>query len=162
MDGVIDWLVARSVRERFLMAVCFLFLVPVCVVFTVLLPLSESRAAALDARDDALALEAWVSDRARQTVGLSDLTEVARPNPIGSTGLEKTLVDANLWQQVSDLGVQEGGLIELTFEKVVFTALANWLSGQSPIWGYDIGSFRIEALDDPGRVSARIVLRPPT
>ena len=160
-ERLLDWLAARSGRERGLIAICLLVALPICLVFTVLLPLSESRAAALDARDDARALEVWVQRRAEGASGLDAVQLDARPEPIGSTGLEAALVDAGLWQDVSDLGVQEGGVIELTFDTVVFTRLADWVSRQSPQWGYDIGSFRIEALDEPGRVSGRFVLRPP-
>lgn len=159
-DRLLDWLAARSGRERVLIALCLFVALPICLVFTVLLPLSESHAAALDARDEARGLEAWVQNRAELASNVAIAETVIRPDPIGSTGLEAALVDAGLWSDVSDLGVQEGGVIELTFDTVVFTRLADWVSRQAPDWGYDIGSFRIEAQDDPGRVSARFVLRP--
>lgn len=160
-ERLLDWLAARTGRERGLIGLCVFVALPLCIVFTVLLPLSESRATALDARDEVRALEAWVRGRA-QEVELGGATAVqSKPDPIGSTGLEAALVDAGLWPQVSDLGVQEGGVIELSFDTVVFTKLADWVSRQAPDWGYEIGSFRIEALEAPGRVSARFVLRPP-
>mmetsp|Transcript_23981 Transcript_23981/g.43866 ORF Transcript_23981/g.43866 Transcript_23981/m.43866 type:complete len:164 (-) Transcript_23981:555-1046(-) len=160
MDRILDWLAGRTTRERTLIALCGLVALPLCLVFTVLLPLSEARTEAIVAREAASDLERWVIGRAQSVQALGPVTEAGSRAAIGSTGLEAALVEADLWPQVSDLAVQEGGVIELTFETVVFTKLADWVSRQAPDWGYDIGSFRLEALEETGRVSARFVLRP--
>jgi general secretion pathway protein M len=80
--------------------------------------------------------------------------------PIGSSGIEQSLIDAGLRADVADLGVRDSGVIELRFDLVTFTTLANWLSASKPNWGYTISTFRIEATDVSGKVSASLTLTP--
>lgn len=159
-DRFFDWLAWRSGRERVLMALCVAVALPLLFVFAVLVPLYDSRTDALDARNEARDLDKWVRNRAASARDLALVAAPERPDPIGSTGIEASLERAGLLAQVSDLSVGEGGVIALQFDEVVFTTLADWLSRESDNWGYELGSFRIDAQDAPGRVSARFVLRP--
>ncbi|MEL6886680.1 MAG: type II secretion system protein GspM [Pseudomonadota bacterium] len=159
MSGrLIDMLAARTGRERMLLAVLVLVALPVLIGGAVLWPLHTGRLQAEQARNDALALHQWVVARAAEAPAVA---ATDAPAPIGSTGVEQTLIAAGLRQDVTDLGVRDGGEIELRFDAVTFVTLANWISAQAPVWGYDLSRFRIAAHETPGKVSATLVLSPP-
>jgi len=81
--------------------------------------------------------------------------------PIGISGLEQSLVAAQLRPMVTRLSGQDDGGIELGFEVVEFTLLASWLSQMDPGWGYDIANLRLQRhTEDPGLVSAELTLLP--
>lgn len=61
---------------------------------------------------------------------------------------------------MTELAARAEGAIELRFDDVDFTALADWLSRMEPLWGYRIETFRFEALDVPARVAATLRLLP--
>ncbi|APE42078.1 hypothetical protein BOO69_00635 [Sulfitobacter alexandrii] len=161
MNGrLIDFLLQRSARERLLLAVLFGLGLPLLIVFAVLLPLKDRKAAALAANTEAVALNIWVQERAAELASLSSAPVEARSDPIGSSAIEESLIRADLRPYVSELGVADGGVIELRFDLVKFTALADWISANSRTWGYDISSFRFEASQESGKVSARLSLAP--
>ena len=92
--------------------------------------------------------------------GFTQAPEAVQTDPIGSSAIEESLIAANLRPFVSELGVGDGGVIELRFDLVKFTALADWISANDRTWGYDITSFRFEATDTSGKVSASLALTP--
>lgn len=160
---MIDMLLRLSSRERGLLALLAGGIVPLAVIFGLLLPLAERRDAAHQALDEARALQAWVIARAGEHGTLLAQTgpgSAAPGAPIGSAGIEQSLIAAQLRRDVSELGSRSAGEIEIGFDAVDFTRLANWLSDNHPGWGYAIDSFRIESLETSGRVSARMTLRP--
>ncbi|WP_299693812.1 type II secretion system protein GspM [uncultured Tateyamaria sp.] len=160
MNALVDMLAARTGRERMLLAALVVLGLPALIYVAVLEPAWSARADALRARDEALALNAWVAARAAEAPALTPQVVRTAPAPIGSTGIEETLIAAQLRGDVSDLGLRENGVIELRFDSVTFTRLANWLSEEAPHWGYALGTFRILATDAPGKVSATLVLTP--
>ncbi|MCA8930418.1 MAG: type II secretion system protein M, partial [Alphaproteobacteria bacterium] len=59
--NLIDWLAARTGRERVLMALLAGVLLPAALVLGVLLPMAERRAAAEQALEEARLVNAWVA-----------------------------------------------------------------------------------------------------
>ncbi|MDB2408103.1 type II secretion system protein M [Jannaschia sp.] len=160
---LIDALSTLSGRERVGLAALVLLALPLGVIFGVLLPLEDRTRAAQDARADAVALRVWVQERATEAAGLAPAaTPDAVRAPIGTGGIERTLIEAGLRGAVSELSANGDGQIALRFEAVGFDALIRWLTRTEPTWGYDIAAFRLDALDRPGMVEARLTLVPPT
>lgn len=161
MSGaLVEFLSSRPPRERGLIGVLVLLVLPLAVVFGLLLPLREAHEQAQRAQKDAIALQQWVVQRVGEKQELGRAPDTAPSAPIGSSGIEQSLIDANLRTDVADLSVRDSGVIELRFDLVTFTTLANWLSASKPAWGYTISSFRIEATDTSGKVSASLALTP--
>ena len=158
---MIDMLMARSSRERLLLGVVVFVVLPLAVALGWLLPLSEQRAAATRAQAEALALQGWVMARVGEKQALArNAPQQEIGPPIGSGGIEQGLVAAQLRRSVSELGAAGQGGIELRFDEVDFMRLSNWLSASHPGWGYEIESFRLDALNRPGVVAAALTLTP--
>lgn len=157
---MIEFLLRRTRSERRLIGVLVLIVLPLAVVFGVLLPLRDANLAAKDAALRAQALHVWVAGRVVETAALAPSADTAPKAPVGSVGIEERLIASGLRPFISDLGVRDDGVIELRFDVVTFTQLTNWLSDNETDWGYDLTSFRFEALDAPGKVSASLILTP--
>ncbi|OWU81681.1 hypothetical protein ATO6_23655 [Oceanicola sp. 22II-s10i] len=163
-DRLIDLLLRLSPRERRLLALLVCVALPVALAAGWLIPLQERRAAADRARIEAADLQIWVTARVADKTRLDAAAGPgggAPLRPIGSSGIEQSLIEAGLRPAVSELGARAGGVVELRFDEVDFVRLANWLSATAPVWGYTIGAFRFEALDTPSKVAARLTLSPP-
>lgn len=156
----IDFLLQCSARERVLLGLLFGIGLPLLVVFAVFLPLNDKKNAAITASQEAVALNIWVQDRVSELGRFAQAPDAVATDPIGSSAIEESLIAANLRPAVSELGVGDGGVIELRFDLVKFTALADWISANDRTWGYDISSFRFEATDTSGKVSATLALTP--
>lgn len=162
-DRLIDLLLQRSRRERQLLAVLVLAVLPLALVFAVLLPLQERRQQAEAALAEALALQAWVQARAAEKAALDAAgpgPQQAAGAPLGLSGLEQGLEAAGLRPALSELGTGARGAVVLRFEAADFRRLTAWLSAAHPAWGYRFRSFRFEALETPGQVAAWITLEP--
>ncbi|MEO9496868.1 MAG: type II secretion system protein GspM [Vibrio splendidus] len=161
-DKLIEFLLTRPPRERILMGILVLVIVPVALVFGILLPLQDQQKESLRARDEAIQLRDWVitqSLAAEQIPKISE-TSAAVKKPIGSSGIEQSLISADLRPAISNLDVRDTGAIELQFDRVTFTRLANWMSENTLTWGYELTEFRFEAIQESGKVSARLTLTP--
>jgi len=153
MTGLVDLLAARTARERVLLSVLVLIALPLLAYFLVLAPVQTARDTALQARDDALALNAWVAAR------VADMPAISAPQtkptePIGATGIEQTLISAQLRPSVTQLVEQDNGTVELRFDAVTFVQIASWVSAQSRDGGYELDRFDMRALETTGKVSA--------
>lgn len=161
MNGrVIDFLLRRTTRERVLLGVLVAVCLPLLITFAVVAPLLEQQNRVNTAYSEAIALNAWVNERVTELGSYASAPEITEHPPIGSSGLEQSLIAAKLRDQISDLSVRDAGIIELRFDEVTFTALADWISTQQENWGYDISSFRFEATEIEGKVSASLALTP--
>lgn len=158
---MIDHLLKLAPRERMLLALLVFAVLPLALSIGLLLPLHERRLAAIEDEADAQALFEWVAARAEEKLALqSQPGRGPRRRAIGSSGLERSLIEAGLRDDVTELAARAEGAIELRFDDVDFTALADWLSRMEPLWGYRIETFRFEALDVPARVAATLRLLP--
>lgn len=159
--NLIDWLSARSPRERLLLALLAGVALPAALILGVLMPLAERRAEAERALEEARMLNVWVAGRAAEAAALAPVAagEAQAPEPIGLSAMEQGLKKARLWPYVSRLEARSQGGVALDFEEVEFVDLMNWLEAVSPRWGYAIDTLRIEPRNQPAMVSVSLVLR---
>lgn len=159
--ALVDWLAGRAPRERWLLGLLVVVVLPAALWLGVLAPLAERRAAAEAALAEARALQGWVADRAADmaALGPAPATTGARA-PIGSAGLEQSLIVAGLRRAVSDLAGDGTGAVTLRFDAVDFRKLVVWMSGAEADWGYAIARLRLRATDRPGQVAADLDLVP--
>ena len=163
-DRLVGFLLGLSRRERWLLAVLALVVLPAGLVYGVALPLTERRAAAREAVAEARATELWVADQAvtyatlKRDAGEGRKTSRAT-DPIGISGIEASLRAAGLRTAASELANSADGGITLRFDEVRFTALAEWLSAQADGWGYDLAGFTFErgAREDVVAADLRLV-----
>ncbi|MGC1497767.1 MAG: type II secretion system protein GspM [Sulfitobacter sp.] len=156
----IDMLVQRSPRERVLLGILIFVFLPVVVFFALLLPLRDAQGIAKHQQQDAIALHRWVNERVFEKNTMAQAPKNALVDPIGSSAIEQSLIDAGLRDAISDLSASEDGTIDLRFDLVRFTTLANWISANSRTWGYAMTNFRFEATQTDGKVSATLTLSP--
>jgi type II secretory pathway component PulM len=157
---LIDLLLQLAPRERLLLGALFGIILPLGVVLGVLLPLQEAQKTALSARTEAVALNLWVQDRVGD---LDRLVQTADSGPraaIGTSGIEQALIKAGLRGDVAELSSDSDGVVDLRFDRVRFTRLADWLSAADLAWGYDITLFRFESTETSGDVAATLTLTP--
>ena len=160
-ERLIDRLLQLSRRERFLLVLMAVIVLPALAWLLGLAPLNERRAAAERARQDSQSQALWVLDQAGEQAQLNAAPGAAGvATPIGISGLEQSLVAAGLRQQVRELGGEGDGRMALRFDSVVFTELMGWLSNNDPTWGYDITNFRLQRGAEAGMVVAELTLQP--
>ena len=157
---LIDALVRLAPRERILLGILCLAILPGALWIAVLEPLAARRAEAAAALSEARALHVWVQARGAEMAALEQADNAGPRAAVGLSGLEQSLISGGLRDAVAGLANAGDGAIELRFEAVDFTALMAWLSAQDPGWGYDITAFRIAQTEAPGRVAAELRLRP--
>ncbi|MFK7940738.1 MAG: type II secretion system protein GspM [Roseovarius sp.] len=160
-ERVIDFLVRLAPRERLLLGVLGLVVVPAAVVLGWLWPLHEARQTAEAELVETRALDAWVMERQAEKAGLSlpsDGREV--PEAIGVSALEQSLISSNLRPFMGGLETRDDGEIALRFDEVNFVDLMRWMDRQDPEWGYRIAALRIERGDRSAYVEARLTLVP--
>jgi len=160
MARMIDMLLQLSRRERGLLGLLGLVLLPALLWVWLIAPLLDNRSAITQQVNEARALQFWVAARAADQQQLGQLQGKQLAPPIGISGLEQSLVAAQLRQQVARLGGQQDGSIELSFEAVEFALLASWMSQMDPGWGYDITVLRLQRRAAPGLVAAELTLQP--
>ena len=159
--GRIIYALARmSERERLLLTLLGVVVVPLAVIFLAVLPLMQARDAARAQATEAAAMLDWVATqvRALPAEGAEAATAPdANTGPIGISGIEESLVRGDLRAQVSQLSNRPQGGIDLALEAAPFELLGAWLQAMTPLWGYRIAAFRIEAAE-PGLVNATFEL----
>ncbi|MDU8912181.1 type II secretion system protein GspM [Aestuariicoccus sp. MJ-SS9] len=157
---MIDLLLRLAPRERLLIGLLAVVVLPAALWLGWAEPLAERRAASVAALEEARALDAWVAARVAEKTALEALGDTGPRTAIGLSALEQSLIDAGLRSAVSDLARRGAGGIELRFETVEFGDLMGWLGRSDPGWGYDIAGFRIVRGEAPGLVSADLRLEP--
>ena len=159
--GLIDMLLHLAPRERMLLGLLVIIVLPVGIIFGVLLPLHEARERALSDRIEAFALNLWGQERVTEAEALAAVApEITVRIDAGPSDIEQDLIDAGLRNAVQELRSDGEGVVDLRFDDVRFVRLAEWLSGLDPAWGYDIASFRFEPTDTSGNVAATLKLEP--
>jgi general secretion pathway protein M len=158
---LITWLLSRPARERVLLAILTAIVLPVAIVVGVGLPLRDAHSAAQQRLQEMEGLQQWVVQRVIEKSEIPQASATERvPEPIGSSGVEESLINANLRAFVTTLSMRDDGVIDLAFDAVTFTTLSNWLSATKSNWGYDITSFRFEAGAASGKIKANMTLTP--
>jgi len=165
LDRLNAFLLALSRRERWLIALLALLVVPLGGVYGIAFPMAERREAARAAMAEARATELWVADQAVVFARLSrDATRNAgrdrAVSAIGLSGIEASLRDAGLRKAASDLANTADGGVTLQFDAVRFTRLADWLTAQRDVWGYELVGFTFERGPREDVVKADLRLEP--
>lgn len=165
LDRLAGFLVGISRRERMMIAILACVVLPLAVIAGAALPLAERRDAARLAADEARAVELWVAEQAVLYASLTRDRAAARgparaTAPVGISGIEASLRDAGLRSFASELANAADGGITLRFDAVRFTQLAEWLSAQSDLWGYDLAGFTFERGARADVVEAQLRLEP--
>lgn len=155
---LIDFLLQLAPREKRLLAVLILGVIPLAIWFGWLAPLTEARAQAARDLARAHALQGWVQEQVVIQSLFSQVEDTGPRAPIGTSQMEQELIAAGLRDQVSSLANRTDGGIELSFDAVKFGDLMQWLAMSDPDWGYDIASFRIERGAEDGIIAATIRL----
>ncbi|WP_420568732.1 type II secretion system protein GspM [Thalassovita sp.] len=159
-DRLIALLLPLSPRERMLIALCVGVVLPLAIIFGLLLPMAEGRKAAERAHVQAQALHLWVQDRAAEAGSLTPVATQPDGPALSLAGIEQSLIDAKLRDQVTALSARSNGGVELVFDQVDFVRFATWLSSSHPGWGYALDSYRTERTDTPSKVAASLILSP--
>ncbi|MFT5796432.1 MAG: general secretion pathway protein M [Candidatus Azotimanducaceae bacterium] len=158
---LITWLLSRPARERVMLAVLIAIVLPIAIVVGVALPLRDAHSVAQHRLKEMEELQHWVVERVIEKSEIPQASAMVNvAEPIGSSGLEKSLIDANLRTFVTTLSMRDDGIIDLAFDAVTFTTLSNWLSATKNNWGYDVTSFRFEAGAASGKIKANMTLTP--
>lgn len=162
-DGFVAFLLERSRRERWLLALLVLVGLPGVLAQAVALPLIERQAEMRAALAQARATEIWVAEQAVAHATLVRDGGGTRPRPrapIGMSGIEAGLREAGLRAAVTELANTADGGITLRFDTVRFTTLAAWLSAEADRWGYELAGFSYERGGRAGVVAAELRLDP--
>ncbi len=163
MERLVTFLLGRAPRERWLLALLVLLILPVTLIFLWLLPQMDARAAAEQNLRTAENLRLWVAERVAEKAALDAALPDTPTGPvaaIGISGIEQSLIAAGLRDAVTRLANRDSGGVELGFDVVEFRALSDWLETQTTAWGYQIDAFRFDATDTPGSVAATFLLEP--
>lgn len=159
MERLTDFFVDLSARERILIFVLLFLVLPAAIYFALLVPLERGRDQARVELVEASALLQWTEARASEARRLQLVARDAAPEPIGASGVEQSLAEAGLRKDLTELSRNDQDL-ELQFEVVEFTALGSWINSTSLSWGYDVTSFKVERVNEPGLVRASLTLTP--
>lgn len=160
-EWLIDLLQRLAPRERWLLGLLVMVVLPAALVLGWLWPLHEERQAAQAQLAEARALEAWVAERQTEMARLASPGDAADiPPAIGASALEQSLISRNLRPFLSGLETRAGGEIGLRFDEVEFTDLMRWMDREDPAWGYRIASLRIDRTERSAYVEARLTLVP--
>ena len=115
MDRMIDALGRLSGRERWLLALLLAVVGPLALGLLWLAPLAETRKAALERLSEARALQVWVQGRAAEKALIVAVAAPEKHPPIGASGLEQSLISADLRGALSSLSDLGDGVALLTY-----------------------------------------------
>lgn len=158
MIGALErFVLARTRRERWLLALLLVVGVPLGWYQAVIVPLetreTELRAALVEAQ----ALERWLEARRVELEALPQPdTPAERPVP-GLSVIDASLQAAGL---SAALSTATGGGINVLLEAVDFVILMPWLEAFERDTGYDLAQLSLRRADQPGQVRAELLLRP--
>ena len=176
IDRLAATLAERPPRERLLLALFCVAVLPLAFVLLVADPLVAARDAARAERARAEALVEWyrqtqtviarlpashdaTGDRTGDPAGNAPATQPDRA-AVGLAGIEAQLVDAGLRAQTTMLTADGSGALVLSMADADFAVLMDWLAQMRPGAGYAIGSLALEPGGAPGLVNGDLRLVP--
>ena len=161
IDRIVSLLLTRNARERGLIGVLAVLVLPIAAIFLLVLP---SLQALDDAQQDiqvARSENIWVVQQAQKNgVKIPSGPTREKIDPLGLSGLEEILRNAGIHQSVGRMANRDAGAVEITFEQVEFAQLARWISVNQGSWGYDIQTYRIDEHIREGFVDDEFYLEP--
>jgi type II secretory pathway component PulM len=143
-------------RERALLLLLCVIVVPASIWFLWAKPLMFARDAAKHQLAEAQAIDQWVAARDADFKALGERVRGAAP--IGIAGIERSLLEAGLRVAVDTLEEGREGRIVLSFRSVSFREFAAFAERIAPEFGYNIAALGIEAGDAPDIVSVSLEL----
>ncbi|MBY5974331.1 type II secretion system protein M [Ferrimonas balearica] len=155
-----DMLLRFSHRERRLIGLLLVAVLPLSTILLILLPLAEARVAASQTRDDARDLLNWIETQAAAYPEATAPEAPAKAERASLAALESALVSAGLRQQVTTLGNRGTNQVEIRFDSASFTDVMDWLTGQQAQTGFALSSLIVEDLPSAGQVTVSLVLEP--
>ncbi len=161
MTRILELLARLNRREKTLVALLGLAVIPLALVFLVALPALEARDSAARQNAEAQVLLAWTVARDAEWQRLAPTAASAvSTGPIGLSGLESALADAGLRDGVTALETASGGRVVLRMKDVPFVAAAGFLDTLGTTSGYEIGRLSLNAGDTPASVAVDVELLP--
>ncbi len=158
MTGALErFVLARTRRERWLLALLLVVGLPLGWYHGVIVPLETRESASRQALLEAQALERWLEARRAELAALPPAdTRADQPLP-GLSAIDASLQEAGL---SAALSTATGGGIAVLLEEVEFVILMPWLEAFERGTGYDLAQLSLRRGDQPGQVRAEFLLRP--
>ena len=156
-------LARRTPRERLLLALLIVLVLPLGFVFLVALPVLDQRAAAQSARVQAEADQRWYISQQAQIEALPQAVQTpseASLPAVGLGGIEDRLIEAGLRDAVALLANVQGDGVSLTLGDVPFVDVMQWVAGIEAEAGYTVSTLRLVSGDEGGLVSVEMRLEP--
>ncbi|GAB4276919.1 MAG: hypothetical protein Kow0013_30400 [Pararhodobacter sp.] len=156
-------LARQSRRERVLIAVLVLAVLPLAAAFLIGAPLLDRRAAARAERTEAEVTRAWYVARLPDIAALPPVGAPAgTPGiaPVGLGGIEARLIESGFRDAVVQLANAQGDRVALSLEGVAFEGLMPWLEAIEASAGYRVLALQITRAEEPGLVNADLQLEP--
>jgi type II secretory pathway component PulM len=162
IDRLAEFLRTRTKRERRLIFATCVIGLPALAYFGLLEPLSMKKQTLISAHAEATELAQWLATVASENATLLAQRTEDTPSAtaIGIAALEQSLIQTGLRENVAGLAPVAGGKIELGFDRVALTALADWLAQVTPTWGYTVVQYDLMGLETAGETAARFTLEP--
>lgn len=157
------FLVTRSARERWLLALVPVVVLPLGFGVLVALPLLEHRAAARAELAEALATRDWYQARQAEIAGLPLPAAAPEPGavtPVGLSGIEDSLIAAGLRERIAMLANAQGDAVSMALRAVPFESLMAWIDTIRQTGGYRLTALQITRADTDGFVDAQLQLAP--
>lgn len=156
---LVDFLLARTRRERWLLGFAVVFVLPLGWYQGVILPLKTRAADATQALEDSHSLQLWLEARRLELESLPE-PEADSSRTLPSIGtIESSLQGAGLEEWITNLAAGTGGAITLQMDGVEFIDLMPWLDEFERETGYRVAQFAAQRGATPGHVVADILLQ---
>lgn len=155
-----DFLLARTRRERWLLGLAVVLVLPLGWYQGVILPLKTRAADATQELEDSRSLQLWLEARRTELEALPEPEADSSRNLPSLGAIESSLQGAGLEEWITTLAAGTGGGITLQMDGVEFTDLMPWLDRFERETGYRVAQFAAQRGGAPGRVVADILLQP--
>lgn len=149
-----------TAREKTLLALLLVFVLPLALWALVAVPLQENRDRAMGALAGAQADYVWVAEQVQSVTRAGADTDAPATQPVGIAGLEAALIESGLRPAVTALEATAEGGIALRIEDIAFNSLGRLLEEIEDTLGYTISDLRITPRGDDGQVDASLGLEP--
>ena len=160
MTQMMNFLLARTRRERWLLGILFFAGLPLGWYQGVIVPLETRAAEARQALDDSRALQQWLEARRVELDALPEPNARAPRSLPGLSAIEGSLRQAGLDDSITTLATATGGGVALQMEDVEFTEVMPWLDQFERETGYRMAQLTLRRAEIAGHVAAEILLQP--
>lgn len=149
-----------SGRERSLVLLLVLVVAPIGLWFLAAVPILEGRDRAVSRLAEARALQTWVDARNTEWQDADIVGAEPAAMPVGLSGLDRALDEAQLRDAASRFENAQGGKIAIRLEDADFSRVAPFLENLERALGYDIATLRLVRGESAGLVTVDLELEP--